>query len=161
VEVGEDGVTLTVDLTRSDLLLESELSRFAEAVPQGPPAGANGRRQYRLTPASMSQARTGGMNTQALETWFQQRAGVSASPASLLLLTAGQEPPPSLRRHVILHVAGELLADGLMQWPLTRQLIESRLGPTALSVPEENVDALRRLLTDLGTSVTQPDERGT
>src|SRR5205085_2115239 len=38
VEVEADGVTLTVDLARSDLLLESEVQRFAEpAVGSVPP----------------------------------------------------------------------------------------------------------------------------
>src|SRR5262249_60502931 len=53
VALGDDGVTLTVDLARSDLLLESELTRFAE--PAGNPGG-NGRRPYRLTPASLAPA---------------------------------------------------------------------------------------------------------
>src|SRR5262249_58608316 len=53
VALGDDGVTLTVDLARSDLLLESELTRFAE--PAGG-AGGNGRRPYRLTPASLAPA---------------------------------------------------------------------------------------------------------
>src|SRR5207237_2901164 len=88
VEVGEDGVTLTVDVTRSDLLLESELSRFAEEIDR---PGNNGRRRYRLTPASMSSARAGGMNKPSLETWFQQRTGQPVSPAALLLMTAEQE----------------------------------------------------------------------
>ena len=46
-------MTLSVDLARSDLLLETEVHRFAE------PATANlpGRRLYRLTPASLATAR--------------------------------------------------------------------------------------------------------
>src|SRR5205823_9021715 len=50
VTVGDDGVTLTVDLTKSDLMLETELQRFAE--PAGRPEH-NGRRTYILTPASL------------------------------------------------------------------------------------------------------------
>jgi hypothetical protein len=150
VEVGEDGVTLTVDVTRSDLLLESELSRFAESIDR---PSANGRRRYRLTPSSIAAARSGGMNWQLLDTWFQQRTGLPAPPAALLLMTAGQESSPNLRRHVVLEVASEALADGLMQWPQSRQLIAVRLGPTALSVPEQDIEALRQLLAQLGMSV--------
>src|SRR5205807_770966 len=39
VDIEADGVTLSVDLARSDLLLESELLRFAEPVSQPPPPG--------------------------------------------------------------------------------------------------------------------------
>src|SRR5205085_8477184 len=58
VEVEADGVTLGVDLVRSDLLLEIELERFAELSPR--PA-ALGRRFYRLTPASLAAARQQGV----------------------------------------------------------------------------------------------------
>jgi hypothetical protein len=155
VEVDEDGVSLTVDVTRSDLLLESELARFAEPVDRH---GNNGRRRYHLTPASMTSARTGGMNAPALETWFQQRTGQSAPPAALLLLTGDQETPPSVRRHLVLEVASEAVADGLMQWPPARGLIAARLGPTALSVSEEALDELRRLLAQLGMRLGIPSE---
>lgn len=150
VAVSEDGVTLTVDLARSDLMLESEVARFAE--PMGSVAG-NGRRQYRLTPASLAAARSAGVNAQALEMWFRQRVGQPVSPAALLLLTGGQEQPPTLRQHLVLHVATPELADGLMQWPATRGLIHARLGPTALSVAAEDVAPLREQLARVGISL--------
>jgi hypothetical protein len=152
VEVGDDGVTLTVDLSRSDLLLESELTRFAEAVDR---PSSNGRRRYRLTPESLSAARTAGMSPQAMETWFQQRVGQSASPAALLLLTANQEEPTSLRPLLVLDVASREMADGLMQWPATRELIQERLGPTSLSVAAENVASLKKQLETLGMAVKE------
>jgi hypothetical protein len=147
VALGDDGVTLTVDLTRSDLLLESELTRFAEPLGQ---AANNGRRQYRLTPASAAAARAAGLSVQALEAWFRQRVGQAVSPAALLLLGGSQEQPPALRQHLVLHVATEELADGLMQWPATRSLIDDRLGPNALSVAAENVPLLREQLSQIG-----------
>jgi hypothetical protein len=155
VEVADDGVTLTVDVTRSDLLLESELSRFTEAVDR---PGGNGRWRYRLTPSSMQAARDGGMNAPSLETWFQQRTGQSAPPAALLLLTADQEARPTLRRHLVLEVASEAAADGLMQWPPSRALITTRLGPTTLSVPEAEIEKLRELLRQIGVDL-QPEAR--
>ena len=66
-----DGVTLSVDLARSDLLLETELPRVAELVQ----SGSDGRRAYRLTPASLAAARDAGLSLPTLETWFQQRTG--------------------------------------------------------------------------------------
>jgi hypothetical protein len=152
VDVGEDGVTLTVDLTRSDLLLESELSRFAEPIDR---PGADGKRRYRLTPATLANAREAGFNVQTLEMWFQQRAGSMLPPAVLLLLTGSEEPPPSVRREVVLHLASEQLADGLLQWPPTRALIAARLGPTTLSVEEANVAALRKQLAEAGIGLEE------
>ncbi|MFO0875933.1 MAG: helicase-associated domain-containing protein [Gemmataceae bacterium] len=147
VSVEEDGVTLTVDLSRSDLMLETELPRFAELVDR---SGANGKRQYRLTPASLSRARTEGMSLTSLETWFQQRTGEEVSPAARLLLTGGQLDAPRLRRHLVLHVGLPEIAEGLLQWPGTSELIAERLGPTSLSIAEEQVAALQARLGELG-----------
>jgi hypothetical protein len=147
VTVEPDGITLSVDLARSDLLLETELPRFAERVST---PSANGRRLYRLTPASL---KAGGTSAGALETWFQQRTGQPLSAAARLLLSGGQPPAPFLRRHLVLHVASPEIADGLMQWPETQGLIESRLGPTALAVAEENVGQLREKLRTAGIAL--------
>ncbi len=57
VHVEPDGLTLTVDLARSDLMLETELPRFAELIDR---SGQNGKRQYRLTPASLAHGRSRG-----------------------------------------------------------------------------------------------------
>jgi hypothetical protein len=155
VQVEADGVTLTVDVGRSDLLLETELPRFAEPHP-GPPS--NGRRQYHLTPASLGAAREQGLNVTTLEAWFLQRTGGPLSPAARLLLAGTQIPAPRLRRHLVLHVASAELADGLMQWPQTRALIAERLGPTALVVEEERLETLRQRLHEAGIALapTEP-----
>ncbi|MCS7045545.1 MAG: helicase-associated domain-containing protein, partial [Gemmataceae bacterium] len=65
VAVESDGVTLSVDLARSDLLLEPEIQRFAESVPTSVP----GRRAYRLTPASVAGARQQGLSLAELSAW--------------------------------------------------------------------------------------------
>ncbi len=147
VAVEPDGVTLTIDLAKSDLILETELPRFAEPLPK--PSG-NGRRQYRLTPASLAAGQAAGMSLPLLESWFGQRAGGPLPASARLLLTGGLLPAPDLRRHLVLHVASEEAADGLVQWPGTRELIEERLGPTALVVAEENAERLREQLRRLG-----------
>lgn len=152
VTVEADGVTLTIDLARSDLMLETELPRFADPVDRQP---ITGKRQYRLTPESLVRGREAGMTLAALDTWFQQRAGQPVSAAARLLLTGAQLPPPELRRHLVLHVEVPEIADGLLQWPGTRPLISDRLGPTALSVDEEKLTLLRQRLTELGVTVTE------
>jgi hypothetical protein len=154
VEVGADGVTLTVDVARSDLLLETELPRFAERLDR---PGLNGRHEYRLTPASLGAGKAMGLTIAGLEAWFQQRAGESLSPAARLLLIGSELPFPELRRHLVLHVASADLADGLMQWPQTRELIEARIGPTALAVAESSSAPLRRRLMSLGMTLSEDD----
>lgn len=156
VHVDADGVTLSVDLARSDLLLETELPRFAELLAGSP---TSGRRRYRLTPASLSAARSAGMTPTALEMWFHQRAGQRLPPAVHLLMTAGEASAPRLQRHLVMHVAGEELADGLLQWPQTSELIAERLGPTALVVSEENVEALRERLRAAGITLEEAGGR--
>jgi hypothetical protein len=155
IEVDGDGVTLTIDLARSDLLLETELQRFAEPLDQ---AAVNGRRQYRLTPSSLAAGRDSGLSVRALEDWFRQRSGQPLSAAARLLMTGAQAPPAELRRHLVLHVASPEVADGLQQWPGTRELIRVRLGPTALAVAEEDADELRIRLGRLGVSVEKEQE---
>jgi hypothetical protein len=154
VSLEPDGVTLSVDLARSDLLLETELPRFAELLEQAP---AGGRRLYRLTPASLANAREAGIGPNTLEAWFQQRVGQPLSAAARLLLTGAQTPSPQLRRHLVLHLASEELADGLLQWPQTRGLIADRLGPTALVVTEEHLPLLRERLGTAGIELDNAD----
>ncbi len=147
VDVEADGVTLTIDLARSDLLLDTEVQRFADAVPEN---RTPGRRFYRLTPASMQRARQNGVSLEILERWFEQRTGLPISPAAKLLWQSPEVPPLEFRRQLVLHVPTMDLADGLQQWPGTRSLVLSRLGPTALVVEESSLDVLRERLTELG-----------
>jgi hypothetical protein len=147
VTVESDGVTLTVDLARSDLILETELPRFADLIPG--PASAD-RRQYRLSPASLRRGRDAGMTLPTLESWFQQRTGLPIPPAARLLLIGAEVPAPTLERSLVLHVPTAEIAEGLLQWPQTRGHIQARLGPTALVVAEENLPALRESLALLG-----------
>jgi hypothetical protein len=150
VELDPDGVTLSIDLARSDLLVETELRRFAEPLEA---ASNNGRRPYRLTSASLASGRDTGFGLRALEDWFPQRTGQPLSPAARLLAAAGQLAGASLQRQLVLHVETPEVADGLLQWPLTRSLIAQRLGPTTLAIAEEHVLLLRERLTELGMNV--------
>jgi hypothetical protein len=149
VAVEADGVTLSIDQARSDLLLETELQRFAEPVPREDVS----RLQYRITPATLASGRQQGLSVQELETWFGQRAGQALSPAVRLLLTAADTTPAQLRRRLVLHVANPEIADGLQQWPATRSLIQDRLGPTTLAVLEDNAAALVERVRGLGMTL--------
>ena len=55
-------------------------------------------------------------------------------------------------RLLVLYAPSPEAADGLLQWPETRALIEGRLGPTALIVAEANTRALQARLDALGIS---------
>jgi hypothetical protein len=149
VDVDSDGVTLNIDPARSDLLLETELGRFAECL-RGP--GVNGRPQYQLTPSSLAAGRERGVNLQMLESWFEQRTGRPLTPAGRLLLAGPMIRSCEINRPLVLHVETAGIADGLIQWPGTRHLIEGRLGPTALIVAEGRIEELRAKLLELGLS---------
>ena len=150
VEAEADGVTLSVDLSRSDLLLETEIQRFAEPIER---AGVPGRRFYRITPTSILTARQQGASLASLEIWFVQRTGLPISAAAQLLMSGPDTAPVELRRQLVLRVGNEHLADGLQQWPGTRDLVVARLGPTTLVVEEGAVPALTERLKELGVKM--------
>ena len=75
------------------------------------------------------------------------------SPLRRLLLGGCQTPAPELRHQLVLHLASSELADGLCQWPGTRQYIRERLGETTLAIAPQDVDALRARLATLGVTV--------
>jgi hypothetical protein len=153
VDVDSDGVTLTIDPERSDLLVETELRRFAELLSQ---PGNNGKRQYRITSASLTVGQDGGLGIHSLEEWFQQRTGRSLSPAVRLLLTAPYQPAAELKQQLVLHVASSEVADGLLQLPETRTLLHDRLGPKSLAIAPEHVEELRRRIEQLGLTIQVP-----
>jgi hypothetical protein len=146
IEVAGDGVTLKVDLARADLLLATELERFAEPLAV---ADSNGQTTYRLTRPSLASARKAGLQLPALEEWFELRCGQPLTPAARLLATADETQTLQFEKLIVLVVHDSLVADGLMQLPQTRELIHERLGPRVLSVRAENVAGLRDRLAVL------------
>jgi hypothetical protein len=107
-----------------------------------------------MTPASLAAGRESGLSLTNLEGWFVQRTGHALSPAARLLLTGNELPPLEIRRLHVLNLPAKELADGLMQWPATRDLIVERLGPMAVVVAEENVEALREQLAILAIKIS-------
>jgi hypothetical protein len=150
IDIESDGVTLAVDSDRSDLLVETELRRFAQ--PWEPP-GNNGSRLFRVTSSSLREAIDGGWGMYSLEEWFQQRTGRSLTPAIRLLMTAPLQPAVELKQQLVLFVNYPEVADGLLQLTETRALIQSRLGPTALAILPEHQDELRRRIEQLGLAI--------
>jgi hypothetical protein len=147
VSVETDGVSLLVDAARADLLLGIELSQFAEPVYADP--GPEHQR-YLITPSSLAKARKAGYPSVYLEQWFAARTGKEAPAAVRLLIHAPVVATMALRRQLLLHVGKPEVADGLLQWPGTRGMFEGRVGPGVLVVLEENLEALRSQLQQLG-----------
>ncbi len=146
VTVADDGVTLTVDPAQSDLLLEAEIGRLADPVAGDPP----GVRRFRLTPESLRRATATGYTLSDLDAWFLARSGRPLPPAGRLFVLGPQLPPPTAGRHLVVHLPTAEIADGLLQWPTTAELVESRLGPTAVTVAEADLPRLKEVLAGLG-----------
>jgi hypothetical protein len=145
VIVGEDGVTLSVDWNHSDLLLESELGRFAaEAETEGSV------RVFRLTPASVRRGRELGLTLEDLQGWFLCRCDQPLTAAARLLFSGPDTASAVSRLLSVVQVADFEVADGLLQWPATRGLVHERLGPTALVIAAENLPLLAERLKELG-----------
>lgn len=155
VEVEPDGVTLALDIGRSDLFVDAEVARIAEEVPRRISGGLS-RRQFRVTPASLTRAAADGLTAAALERWFRQRTGSKVPPAILLLFHAAGPRPEPLRvaRPLVLTTPTPEVLDGLLQHPETRGHLGTRLGPTAVIVPAQSLDDLRRALDALGMPAT-------
>jgi hypothetical protein len=147
VEIGMDGVTLAVDLGRSDLLVDAELVRFADEL-----SAVAGRRRFRVSPRSLARATDLGLTAASLSRWFLQRSGVGLPAAIRLLLHAaapGTEPI-EVTRPLVLTVPTEDLLDGLLQHPDTAPHFGDRLGPNSAIVRETSWHDLRQTLDALG-----------
>jgi hypothetical protein len=148
VTFAPDGVTFTVDVAASDLLLEAELSRLAEPVSADGPE-----RRYRITPAAAAAVREQGMTVAELDQWSLSRSGQPLAPSARLLVAGGDGSAGELERRLVLTLPSEAVTDGICQWPETGDLLDDRLGPCAVTVPEENVDALVSRLASVGVQV--------
>jgi hypothetical protein len=145
VTVSDDGVTLTIDAAQADLLLEAEIGRFADPLPDDGPG-----RRFRLSPASVRRTAEQGMSLSDVDNWFGARTGQPLSPAGRLFLLGPQLPPPAAGRRVVVRFPTAELADGVVQWPATAALVADRLGPTAVVVDAEHVEAFRDVLSGIG-----------
>jgi len=148
VTVADDGVTLTIDAAAADLLLDAEIGRFAIPIP----AESGSPRRCRLNSELLR--RTGQLlSLSDIDAWFIDRTGQPLSPAGRLLLLGPQMPPSTATRLLIVRFPTSEMAEGAMQWSETRALIVEQLGPTAVVVTEENLEALRKVLGEIGVNV--------
>lgn len=141
--VADDGVTLEIDLGKSDLLLEIELPVLADLET------GNGRRLARITPDSIRRALDAGWSADEFNRWFHRRAGHGITPAMAAMLN-GRSATATMARRLVLNLSSPEMLDGLLQWPVTASCLGERLGPQAVVVPEDQVEALRAGMRQLG-----------
>lgn len=159
VSVEPDGVTLALDPSRSDLLIDAELSRFADEEPPDVADRAVGSRpsarRFKITAGSLARGFEIGMTAAVLSDWFQRRTGGDLPPAVRLMVRPAlvASKPWKARRRLVLNAPSADLLDGVLQHPATRSLLGKRLGPVAVVVPDECVDQLRAALKTLGVEI--------
>ena len=155
VAIEGDGITLALDPTRSDLLIDAEIGRLADEVPSAPSAARSGSsspltRKYLVTPGSIARAEAMGITPAQITEWFLRRTGQPPSPAiRLLMRPSASGGTLRTRRLLVLTTPTEDLADGLLQHPATCELVGERLGPTTLVVAETNLESLASVLDEL------------
>ena len=159
VDVEPDGVTLSLDLGRSDLLVDAELAQFADELPMSsrPDGASTPRRSFVVTPGSLARAAENGMSPAQMGKWFLQRTG-GELPAAIRLLHHASGPrvePFTSARLVVMTVPSPELLDGLLQLPSTGLLLGDRLGPTNVIVPDDALADLRRAIAELGLSIEE------
>jgi hypothetical protein len=156
VTVETDGVSLVLDPARSDLLVDAELARFADEQPADPPLRGEARgpalRRFVVTVASMRRGLGRGMSAPQFGEWYARRTGAGVPAAVRLLLAPkiSRVPPLRAARIVVLNLPNSDLLDGLVQHPATRPLLGDRLGPTAVTVTDDQLGPLQKALKGLG-----------
>ncbi len=150
LDVEPDGVTVSLELGRSDLFINTELARLFDE--QGRPELSTTRRRYALSKASLARALNEGQTPAQIERWFVNRTGEPIPPAARLLLRAAQGEKISIRaaRRIVLKVPHEEILDGLFQHPATAPWLGHRLGPESVEISEAACEALRKALHELG-----------
>jgi len=153
ITVADDGVTLLVDAAQSDLLLEAEIGKYAEPLPNETPSV----RRFKLTPRSLRRAAELGLTLTEIDQWFVERSGFPLSPAGRLFLLSRQLAAPVAARKLVVQFPTSELADGVMQWPESRALVAERLGPVSVAIEEAALAPLQAILAEVGAALANPE----
>jgi hypothetical protein len=159
VSVEADGVSMVLDPSRSDLMVDAEIGRFADERPAARPtpgrAAEPARRRFVVTSASLRRGLDRGLTPADLADWYQRRTGGEIPPAVKLLLTPTGPRPPTLRaaRMLVLTLPDAGLLDGLLQHPATGPWLGDRLGPTAVVIADDHLEPLRKAVRELGITL--------
>jgi hypothetical protein len=155
VSVEPDGVSMALDPSRSDLIVDAELGRFADERPAPARAAEPARRRFVVTAASLRRGLERGLTPQDLADWYERRTGGEVPPAVRLLLAPAGSRGPTLKaaRMLVLTLPDAGLLDGLLQHPATRPWLGDRLGPTAVAISDDHVEPLHKTLKELGITL--------
>ena len=99
--------------------------------------------------ASVGRAMEAGWSADEINRWFHRRAGHAVTPAIAAMLH-GRSATVSMARKLVLKLSSADMLDGLLQWPVTGSCLGERLGPCAVEVPADRVEALRAGMLQLG-----------
>jgi hypothetical protein len=162
--IERDGVTLALDPTRSDLLVDAELSRFADEIPSEPATSARphgpgpGPRRFVVTAESLQRGSSRGMTPAQLTEWYSRRTGAEIPPAVKLLLAVRSSslPPLCPTRILVLTVTRADLLDGLLQHPAIHPWLGERLGAYSVTIPDDCLGPLSKALKELGIKIELP-----
>ena len=159
VAVEPDGVSMTLDPARSDLLVDAEIGRFADELPALHPGLMKSidtpTRRFQVSTASLRRGMSRGVNITQLADWYTRRTGGEMPPAVRLILTprTTRVPPLKATRMLVLNLPGVDFLDGLLQHPATRPWLGERLGPTTVAISNHQVEPLQTALKELGFSL--------
>jgi hypothetical protein len=153
VVVADDGVSLSIDTSKADLLVETELQRFSAAKPPNVAGAAdNGSfpaSGYLISPQTLAAARLAGLSMRFLEEWFRRRTGKPPPAAVRLLWDERNGEFARLSQPIILTLPEESVADGLWQWPETRELLQERIGSFSFLVSPDHLASLQKKLEEI------------
>ena len=166
IDVETDGVTLSLDLARTDLLIDAELRKIADPVASTDDPAGGRRTRFRVTPRSIARAFADGLYDDQIDAWFQRRAGRRPTAAVRLLLYAARRDPSDDRRRgltasirYVLTAPRADLIDGLLQHPATRDHLGERLGDSSIVVPKNAIEPLRAALDELDIDLDITESR--
>ena len=159
VAVEADGVAMTLDPSRSDLMVDAELGRFADERPATGRSAEPARRRFVVTAASLRRGLERGLTTHDLADWYERRTGGEMPPAVRLILASVpsssgvRAPALKAARMLVLTLPDTGLLDGLLQHPATSPWLGDRLGPTSVTISDDHLEPLRKTLKELGIAL--------
>jgi hypothetical protein len=149
VSASDDGITWSVELARSDLMVGCELIRFAEPLQ----ANDGTLLRFRITPASLDAAARQGLRATYIRDWFRQRSGLELPASVELMLQATSRDPVVLSQMLVLQTPTAAVANGIEQHPDTKKFVVQRLGPTTLAIAQESLSDITTALRRLGVQL--------
>lgn len=146
VDVGDDGLNLTVQDGKADLLLTAEIRKFADPAD----SNADDRSLYRMSIESLKRARENGVELRWMDEWFIRRTGSGLPSTAKLLFLAGSIGPLTMNAITVLRLPSPEMADGMERLPAAKPHLLERLGPTTFAVSEQSIVELKRLFANAG-----------